>query len=141
MTYQKILLPINGRTREDKTIKALERALRLINGELIILHAMEPLPKIVGGEAHMDLLREAREESMQLIAPAVKFIEQTGIPYRVRLEEGNPAETIIHVAHEEHCDLIVMFTDGRDELGDMLLGSTTERVLRNTDIPLLAIRK
>ena len=36
--------------------------------------------------------------------------------------------------------VIVMFTDGRDGLGDLLIGSITERVLRNTDTPLLAVR-
>ncbi len=141
MIYQKILLPISGKTRGEKARKALDKAVKLINGELILLHAMEPLPKIVGGEAHAELLREAREEATKLMATAIEFIKGSGMPYRIRLEEGTPAETIVHVAHEEHCDLIVMFTDGHDELSDVLLGSTTERVLRNSDIPLLAIRK
>ena len=46
----------------------------------------------------------------------------------------------MRVADEENADLIVMFTDGRDGLGDLLIGSITERVLRNTDTPLLAVR-
>ena len=33
-----------------------------------------------------------------------------------------------------------MYTDGRDGLQDLLLGSVTERVLRNTDTALLVIR-
>ena len=45
------------------------------------------------------------------------------------------------MAHEEKVDLIVMFTDGRDGLEDMLFGSITERVLRETDIPLLVVRR
>ena len=43
------------------------------------------------------------------------------------MEEGTPAETIVRVADEENADLIVMFTDGRDGLGDLLIGSITER--------------
>lgn len=141
MIYQKILLPISGKIQGEKAHKALDKAMKLINGELILLHVLDPLPRIVGGEAHTELLSEAREDAMKLMTPAIEFIKESGMPYRIRLEEGTPAETIIHVAHEEHCDLIVMFTDGHDGLSDMLLGSITERVLRNSDIPLLAIHK
>lgn len=34
-----------------------------------------------------------------------------------------------------------MYTDGRDGLEDLLIGSITERVLRNTDTALLAVRR
>ncbi|MCR5563616.1 MAG: universal stress protein, partial [Desulfovibrio sp.] len=52
-----------------------------------------------------------------------------------------PTESIVKTAKEQNADLIVMFTDGRDTVSDMMLGSCTERVLRETDVALLAVRK
>jgi nucleotide-binding universal stress UspA family protein len=55
------------------------------------------------------------------------------------VRSGEPAETILSVAAEQRADLIVMTTKGRHGFLDALRGSTTERVLRHTHCPLLAI--
>lgn len=141
MPYQKILLPVSGKFNGARAMKALRHALSLLNGEIVIMHAYAPLPMLVGGQAHQELAQEAAAAAMAAISPVVSAVEKASIPHRVRIVEGSPAETIVHVAHAEDCDLIVMFTDGRDELCDLLLGSVTERVLRATDVPLLAIRR
>lgn len=141
MIYQKILLPISGKCHGDRAAKALAHALKLVNGEIVVMHAYDPLPKLVGGEGHDELVRAATAAGMEIVAPVVADIQKAGMPCRVRIVEGPAEDAIVHVAHEELCDIIVMFTDGRDGLADMLLGSITERVLRATDIPLLAIRR
>ncbi len=94
----------------------------------------------MGGEAHVELKREEAAKGLTLLCPHTETLEKAGISFHTRVEEGTPAETIVRVAHEENADLIVMFTDGRDGLSDMLIGSITERVLRNTDVTLLAVR-
>jgi len=70
-------------------------------------------------------------------APAVEQRPQ-GTWNRV-VRSGEPAETILSVAAEQRADLIVMTTKGRHGFLDALRGSTTERVLRHTHCPLLAI--
>lgn len=141
MIYQKILLPVSGKHGGGRALKALNHALKMVNGEIVVMHAFDTLPKLVGGEAHAELLREAQAKAMTLLSPVVNAVQEAGMPCRTRVVEGSPAESIIHVAHEEQCDLIVMFTDGCDEISDMLLGTVTERVLRSSDVPLLAIRR
>jgi nucleotide-binding universal stress UspA family protein len=56
-----------------------------------------------------------------------------------RVEQGAPWERIVSVAREEHADLIVMATNGADSLGERLLGSQTERVIRRAPCPVLAV--
>jgi universal stress protein A len=51
---------------------------------------------------------------------------------------GKPAKQILHTAQEEACDLIVMSTHGLTGMRKLFFGSTTERVLRETTIPVLA---
>jgi nucleotide-binding universal stress UspA family protein len=50
---------------------------------------------------------------------------------------GKPATEILRVANEMRADLIVMSSHGRIGLRRMFFGSTTERVLRETSVPVL----
>lgn len=51
---------------------------------------------------------------------------------------GKPAKEILQVAREKACSLIVMSTHGVTGKRTLFFGSTTERVLRETTIPVLA---
>jgi nucleotide-binding universal stress UspA family protein len=50
------------------------------------------------------------------------------------------AGTILRVAREKECDLIVMGTRGRSRAASVLLGSETEQVLREAAVPVLAVK-
>jgi nucleotide-binding universal stress UspA family protein len=50
---------------------------------------------------------------------------------------GRPAVEILRVARDRACDLIVMSSHGLSGARKMFFGSTTERVLRETPIPVL----
>jgi len=52
---------------------------------------------------------------------------------------GRPAKEILQLAREKPCDLIVMSTHGLTGMRKMFFGSTTERVLRETTVPVLAV--
>ena len=56
-----------------------------------------------------------------------------------RVEQGAPWERIVAVAKQEHADLVVMAHDGADGLGERLLGSETERVVRRAPCPVLVV--
>jgi nucleotide-binding universal stress UspA family protein len=53
--------------------------------------------------------------------------------------DGEPSEEIVKAADEHGIDLIVMGTHGLGGYREMVIGSTTERVLRRTFIPVAAI--
>jgi nucleotide-binding universal stress UspA family protein len=53
--------------------------------------------------------------------------------------EGYPAETILTMADELNCDMIIMGTHGKGILGHTFLGSTAKRVLRRTRKPIFII--
>jgi nucleotide-binding universal stress UspA family protein len=50
---------------------------------------------------------------------------------------GKPPVEILRVARQRSCDLIVMSSHGLTGVRKLILGSTTERVLRDTTIPVL----
>lgn len=139
--YKRVLLPVSGESRGQRANIALKKALQVCDGIIILLHVTEPIPQTVGGENRLGLERENRAQGMLVVTPIIEQLEAAKVHFHTCIEAGTVAETIVRVADEENADLIVMFTDGREDLKDYLLGSTTERVLRNTGTDLLAVRR
>ncbi len=54
---------------------------------------------------------------------------------------GRPDEAIIETANRSGCDLIAMASHRRKSFLEMLLGSVTARVLKNSKIPVLVYRQ
>lgn len=138
--YKKVILPVSGKIGDQRTFIALEKALRVCDGEMVLLHVTDPVAQTVGGEAREELEQEKSAQGLLVLAPVIERLQMQGVPFHTRIVPGTPAETIVQIADEEQADLIVMFTDGRDGIADMLLGSITERVLRDLAVDLLAVR-
>ncbi|TQQ79401.1 universal stress protein [Halonotius roseus] len=89
------------------------------------------------GDQVVDALEQAGEQIVD--ETAAKAAEQ-GIPTETAVIQGGVAATITTYAETAEIDLIVMPTQGRTGIEERLLGSTTERVSRETPVPLLTLR-
>jgi len=61
--------------------------------------------------------------------------------YVTEVIPGIPYEEIIKRAEEERVDLVVLGTHGRSGLDHLLFGSTAEKVVRKSSIPVMTIRQ
>jgi nucleotide-binding universal stress UspA family protein len=59
------------------------------------------------------------------------------VPVTAQIHSGVAWERIVHTSKIEGADLIVMSTRGHDTLGDRILGSNSERVVRHAPCPVL----
>ena len=66
--------------------------------------------------------------------------DQSFVTDEILIKNGDPAEIIVQTAKERNCDLIVMGSHGHGAITDVLIGSTTKRVVRQSTIPVLVIR-
>lgn len=73
-------------------------------------------------------------------------LEKALVPIRARLPGakgvvrfGSPGEEILEVAREQGADLIVVGTHGHKSLPRALLGSSAEKVIRLSPIPVLTV--
>lgn len=60
--------------------------------------------------------------------------------YKIILKEGVAFDEIIKTAQKESVNLIVMGTHGRTGLDYILIGSTAERVVRKSPVPVLTVK-
>lgn len=138
--YKKVLLPIRDNSDPAINRRVLEKGRQVCDGELVILHVTEPVVQTVGGENRIEVESEIRNKAMHVVAPIVQELEKDKVSFHLRIVPGTVAETIVRVADDEKADLIVMYTDGVDNLTDIFLGTITERVLRDTGTDILALR-
>jgi nucleotide-binding universal stress UspA family protein len=110
-----------------------------------IAHTPHPQPAIdlaadlastLGNETVLfELVHIGKESDL----PKFTHPERPGWSWNMLVGKGDPVEWILAAGRDFDADLIVMMTEGHTSLFDLLLGSTTERVVRGTRCPLLAI--
>jgi nucleotide-binding universal stress UspA family protein len=83
--------------------------------------------------------RQVAIESKAEMKTVIRELHADDIEITYLLRKGTPADTIIDVAAEESVDLIVICTDGRDNLKDFVKGTITEHVINRAPCPVLVI--
>ena len=119
---------------------ALNKAMMLMDegGELILL-AVVPSPSdksFVDEEIYANLKRKAEN----LIAHVIRDIGPHEYTVKGMVEEGDVAAIIIDIANKVNCELIVLGSKGKSELGRYRLGSIANKVVQYAHKPVMIVR-
>ena len=140
----------------DSSLAALRFALSLAqesNATLTLLHVLEwpweepPPPMIEGlpreqGVALAEFRRYCEETATKRLESLVVSDSTRGSHTRATsLRSGKPYAQILHVAAEQHSDLIVIGVRGRNPVDIALFGSTANQVVRRATCPVLTLRQ
>lgn len=80
---------------------------------------------------------DLKAETHKFLNRTKKYLEDDSI--KTMVKEGNLADTILETAKEIGADVIVMGSHSRRWIENILLGSATEKVLKDTEIPLFIV--
>jgi len=80
------------------------------------------------------------EEARRRTQAAEKYLQRFGAQVKAVATTVRPEEAILRTAKEEACDLVVMGAYGHTHIRELILGSTTEQVMRKADCPILLHR-
>ena len=140
----KILLAIDGSPYSKKMLAYLCAHDELINAgrntftALTVLPAIPPRARAVLSKEMVD--EYYREEGAKVLDPVRKYLEQSCIFPKERLEVGHPGDIIASIAEDEKYDLIIMGTHGHGALGRLVMGSVSTQVLANCSVRVMLIR-
>jgi len=67
-------------------------------------------------------------------------LSKKGVRTDIHVGHGEPGEGIVEAIEHVGADLVVMGTHGHGNVRHLLVGSVTDEILRNTDVPVLLIR-
>jgi nucleotide-binding universal stress UspA family protein len=85
--------------------------------------------------------RAMREGGKEQLREFVKKHAQGEIQPELVVSQGTASDSILAFAQEQKMDLIVMGTHGRRGFDRLMLGTTTDRVMRRSFCPVLAVSK
>ncbi|EMA64926.1 universal stress protein [Halorubrum kocurii] len=137
--FDRILFPTDG---SDGASAAFEHVLDLASDHDATVHVLN-----VADTTHDSVTRIGREvvdvlerEGEEIVEAAADRAAERGVETVTDVLQGGVAETIATYADGHAIDLVVMPTRGRTGLDRLLLGSTTERVVRESTVPVLSVR-
>ncbi|SDM94626.1 Nucleotide-binding universal stress protein, UspA family [Halogranum gelatinilyticum] len=136
--FDDLLFPTDG---SDGTERALDHVLDIATAHDATLHVLNVADVTRDSVAQIqgEVIDALVDEGENTVQQVVDRAEARDIPTTTAVEQGEPYPTIVEYASSNDVDLVVMPTHGRKGLSRLLLGSTTERVVRESDVPVLTI--
>lgn len=141
---KKILIPTDFSDHAEYALKVAAQIARKNDGEIILLHMLE-LP-----HEGSDAISTGHEipELMFFKNAAINRLEELmdadyleGIKVSEVIQFEMAFEGILNISRINNVDLIVMGSHGASGYKEMFIGSNAEKVVRNSEVPVLIIKK
>lgn len=139
-TFTNVLAPVDG---SDGSLEALDCALSIcssLGARLTALAVEGRLPAYAASLGEVDDVKREKDEFFRnVLVAAQQEADARGVTVHTELVPGHAAEVITHYAAAHGHDLIVIGYRGHF-LGDLLLGSTADRVAHHAHCPVMVVR-
>jgi manganese transport protein len=136
--YRKILVALENGEADRRLLPHIRQLAAQCHAELLLLH-------VADGWAARNFEQLKLAESDEMKADST-YLENTAAGLRAEglvvdtlLALGNPPNEIVKIAASSHCDLIALASHGHKLIGDLIHGSTIDKVRHETTIPLLVV--
>jgi universal stress protein A len=137
-----ILVPVDFSACSQKALQYAIPFARQFGARLTLLFVVQPylpvadmVPLDVG--AIEGQMRETGEKELAALRKSI----EPDVTAATVLRVGQPHLEIVRAARELKADLVIVSTHGRTGLSHVLMGSTTERVVRHAGCPVLVLRE
>lgn len=131
--FNRILIPVDF-SDDSMSVINLVKELKEKAEEIILLNVIE-------SSRFFDSLKEARENAEKKLNEIAGELKESDITEKVtiKIEEGAASENIINIAESEDVGLIIMAKRGRGNIKELILGSTSDRVAKESPSPVLLV--
>ncbi len=143
MEIKKVLWPTDFSGRAEAALPYVKSLTEKYQAEIHVLYVIEDIIRHEGwygvfDREHVDHLLKKLEADAKNRLDKICAEHMEGCPLYVRhTVVGDPAQEILKFIDQEGIDIVVMSSSG--EKGDYRFGSVTEKVLRNSPVPVVEI--
>ncbi len=146
---KKILVPLDGSKLAESVLPYAEEFAQKLNAEVDLISVTN---RVQGYWPFEDLNRPHQtrlapqatctmeEHAANYLDTAAKSLEEKGIKVVKEVICGKTAQEIVFYANDNHSDLIIISTHGRGGLSKLTHGSITEKVIKQSRVPVVLIR-
>lgn len=139
---ESILVPVDFSEHSRQAIVTAVSLADRWQAKIELVHVLEipPLPAFYGPVPEVASAQRLLELSDGELRQLGESLVPDGIQWTVTTLEGSASTEIVRHGREVGSDLIVIPSHGRSGLDRLLMGSTTQRVLRMADCPVLTLK-
>jgi len=140
VTFESIVSPVDFSEPSRHALRWAGALASRFHSRLTVVSVVEPLlAEAARIRLGQDLAKTETEPALREFVAAT-WPDGAGASQTVfRVSVGESAQAILAAAAAASADLVVMGTQGLGGLRKWLVGSTTERLLRQTQVPVLAV--
>lgn len=143
----RILVPLDSSFLSESVLKVLQHSVGLQKPAYHVLQVVESALELGDGigvsldyDAYMQYSQAMNADASEYIRGVAKDLSKKNPNVTWEVRDGEPDRVIHDVAKEWGANLIAMATHGRSGLSRYFLGSTSEKVLRDTELPVMLVR-
>ncbi len=142
--YKKILVPLDGSELSESVLNhVVDIATSCQVPEVVLTRVREPLDTSIIMEKYFDaknaseLEEDCHNEAANYLGEIATTLKRKGIAANVEVLRGDPAEELIKYSECSGVDLVIMSSHGRSGISRWVLGSVSDKVIRQTEVPVL----
>lgn len=137
--YDTILIPLENTPADETILEHIRPLGRLVGAKFILIHVADGF-----GARHYEQLNLAESEEIQAdrayLESRAGALRAEGFLVESVLAMGDPPAEIIKFVETHPVDLIAMSTHGHRLIGDLLHGSTADKVRHRVGVPVLLLK-
>ena len=141
-TFKHLLVTTDFSEAAEAGIRTARELSSQLEARITLVHVCEEiLPSLAFSTVaqRAEIHRESLKACEQQLAGAARELFPD-MPIETELRDGRPAVEIVQCAKDTGADLIVMASEGRGSVGQLIFGSTTQRVLQTAPCPVVVVR-
>ncbi len=139
--FEGILLAVDGSEHSLHAAKEAGDLARAMKSKVLrIVIAYDGIPPYLGEPNMQQVINARLKEANAILEKAQDAVGKIPGEIHTELIEGSPAEAIINVAKTRGSTVIVMGSRGLSSMAELVLGSTSHKVVSHASCPVLIIR-
>jgi nucleotide-binding universal stress UspA family protein len=140
---KRILACVDFSEVTDDVVSQTKTLALLSDAEVRLLHVGAPNPDFVGFEAGPDVVRQnvahALRDEHRRLEELAESLRRESVRATPLMVQGPTVRTIVEHVQRFGADLVVIGSHGHGALFDLLVGSVTQGVLRESPVPALVV--
>jgi nucleotide-binding universal stress UspA family protein len=137
--FRRILVGYDGSPQADKAVDVAFWFGDTLDSTVLILSVARPPEPATSVELEA-MLDDAREHFEEKFKGFRERAATLGLDVKMDIVVGHPVEQIVHRAETDKVDLIILGRRGMSRFEKLIVGSTSEKVLRYAHCPVLVVR-
>jgi nucleotide-binding universal stress UspA family protein len=142
-TMTNILCPVDFSEPSKRALSSAILLAKKFNANLTILNIFESIEYIsyrinIDIEAENNIRLERAQKEMEAF---MKEFDLEGVNHTIQIESGEANEKILKMIEDQNIDLLLMGTNGRTGLSGLIMGSVTQKVIREIPCSFITVKK